>query len=266
MVDLNDVELQGRAVLPLRELVASGLLPGVLGGKSQALAVVTEEGISCVVKPREKLPMAPLEYALEAFGTLLAGRLGIPTPQAFAVRIDEDLAAAAPPLKGSTGLVFGSRYLGSAMPWPTGTTLLPHEVREAAASLFAFDIFIHNPDRKKGTNPNLFQRKGGFVAYDYEQAFCFAWANILFAPEPHTDPLADVVRDHVFSGMFGQADPSRLKGFTESLLELGDDELSEIANQIPKEWRTGKAQEKMDAIVAVLRDRKGDPSAWLPTL
>lgn len=86
MADRDD-ELQSRQPSRLRELVAAGLLSGVLGGKSRAVAVVTEEGITCVVKPRENLLLAPLEYALETYGTLLAGRLGIPTPECFAVRI-----------------------------------------------------------------------------------------------------------------------------------------------------------------------------------
>ena len=262
----NDDELQGRQPTALRQLVASGLLPVELGGKSQALAVVTEEGIPCVVKPREKLVLAPLEYALETYGTLLAGRLGIPTPQAFAVRIDVDLANVAPKLKGSTGLVFGSRYLESAMPWPTGSQLLPPELREAAASLFAFDLFVHNPDRKKGRNPNLFQRKKGFVAYDYEQAFGFAWAVLIGAPPPETDPLLDVVRDHVFAGMFGQPSPDRLDHFKGSLGGLSDSEIADIAELIPKEWRTGADQGKIEVIVDVLKKRRMNAAAWLPTL
>lgn len=265
MADRDD-ELQSRQPSRLRELVAAGLLPGVLGGKSRAVAVVTEEGITCVVKPRENLLLAPLEYALEAYGTLLAGRLGIPTPECFAVRIGDDLARTVPTLSRSVGLVFGSRYLASAMPWPTGLKPLPPYLREPAARLLAFDIFIHNPDRKKGTNPNLFERGNGFVAYDYEQAFGFAWAQLIGAPPPSSDPLLDVVQAHVFAHLFGQPDPCRLDGFKADLLGLGDAELADIAGFIPEAWRSERNREIISTIVAVLQQRKNAPSPWLPSL
>ena len=45
-------------------------------------------------------------------------------------------------------------------------------VRTAAAAIVAFDVFVHNSDRRR-KNPNLFLRDRDLVAFDHAEAFTF---------------------------------------------------------------------------------------------
>ena len=98
---------------------------------------------------------------------------------------------------GSLGSAFGSEHLSSGTSQYTAD--LPDLcLRTPAAELVAFDVFIHNPDRRR-TNPNLFVSRGDLLAFDHGDAYCVLLP-ILGAPDPVRDALEKSVEEHACRG------------------------------------------------------------------
>ena len=144
-----------RFVQPLA-VKAYGVSRRMTSGRNQPLLVLARDGIGspwrCVVKARPRLAAPPSEYLFEWLGSALARRLGLTVPDPLAVTITSEFASAASmpfrtELNGSVGLVFGSRFVRSVSQQAGGHRLLPSQ-RETAAHVLAFDVFIHNSDRR----------------------------------------------------------------------------------------------------------------------
>jgi hypothetical protein len=213
--------------------------------------------VQCVVKPKGRLTMPPTEYLLEWVASALAHALAIRTPEPLAVEITDALAQAvdaefAADVRASVGLVFGSTY--AAKPFtqlPRDYALSPDQ-KDAAARILAFDVFIHNFDRR-AANQNLFVGRSDFLAFDHEAAFAFLLPVIGggdSVPDPVLDPCQGLVREHVFFGHLRGKKPS-FDGFRAGLEGLTDAFFAELVAATPAEWTTGAAAGKLDRIVDV---------------
>jgi hypothetical protein len=155
------------AVAPIRA-EAELVLRQLTSGKSHPLVVSarlpSDEVVECVVKLRSRIATAPTEYLLEWVAASLARSLGIKTPDSFEVAIGSDFVEAIDDSKiktdaaTSVGSVYGSRFLPAHAQW-VGEKLHP-DMRAAAGDLLAFDVCIHNVDRRTGNanvlvNPDL---------------------------------------------------------------------------------------------------------------
>ena len=256
------------------EVEANYVIRDGLSGQSRALAVACsgvadapDKAVRCVVKLPSRLSgRAPLVYLVEAVGSLLARRLAITTPRPYAVRITDAIArSVAPSIKvdfqQSIGVVFGSEFQGPPfVPWTMGR-LLPSELRQAAAEVLAFDVFIHNVDRRK-TNPNLLATRDQVLAFDHGECFSFILPTF-GAPPPEEDPLNDVLDKHVFTGLFGRKLPS-LDEFRERVCGLDDADFDALPSLVPVEWQQGTAAGKIERIIEVLKKRRDCIDRWLP--
>jgi len=108
-------------------------------------------------------------------------------------------------LVASIGLCFGSEYVAEGFTQYVAG-VVPSSMREAAASVLAFDVFVHNPDRR-ADNPNLFVDRSGYLVFDHEQAFSFLLPLLAATEPPETSPALDIVDRHVFRRAFGRSDP-----------------------------------------------------------
>lgn len=108
-------------------------------------------------------------------------------------------------------------------------------LRPLAAEIFAFDLLIQNPDRRRD-NPNLLWSDDDLFICDHEQAFSFLMGVIGWQP-PWVGLGADFMRHHVFfqqlTGL--EHDWSRMAG---ALDALTDARLEEYIEAVPTEWRT----------------------------
>ena len=115
----------------------------------------------------------------ELLGNLLGCELGLTTATPAIINIS-DVAAATfnHSLHGrgfqvAAGLAAGCLYLpGMSSPVPDAP-LEDGEI-EAAARLYAFDLFTQNPDRTT-RKPNCGWSSGRLVAFDFELCFSFTW-------------------------------------------------------------------------------------------
>lgn len=255
------------------ELEAEMAIRRLSSGRTQPIALrarapnPSAESVECVVKPRQRLTMPPLEYLCEWVGSAVALALGLRTPRPQRVRIDSVFADSVidpelrQDLRGSVGLAFGSEYVSDAFTQYAAGLVLSSTQRAAAAMVLGFDVFVHNPDRR-ATNPNLFVDRSGFLVFDHEQAFSFLLP-LIGAPPPETSGALDIVEHHVLRHAFGRSGPD-FGPFREALSKLDDPTLEAIAESVAEEWTIGAAQAKLPRIMEVLAERRDKLDKWLP--
>lgn len=238
-------------------------------GRNQPLLLLTRDGagdhLSCVVKARPRLAAPPSEYLFEWLTAALARRLGLTVPDPLAVTITSEFASGVSEpfhmeLNSSVGLVFGSRLVEMSERKPRGQGL-PASQREAAAQVLAFDVFIHNSDRRAANN-NLFIDHDNIVLFDHELAFDFLLPAI-GATDPVLDHCPSIVERHVFFDPLRQG-PPKLDRFRAALVALDDDFFADLEALTPVEWTVDQARGKLSRIVEVLRKRRDAVDDWLP--
>jgi len=244
-------------------------------GRNGAVLVLArgDDGVAvdCVAKlakavASDQAAMLPVPYLCEWLATAIAGVLGIRTPAPYEVVITKEYAEAITDEKqrriaiGSLGSAFGCEHVSGGT--SQYTLDLPDPcLRTPAAELVAFDVFIHNVDRRR-ENPNLFVSRGDLVAFDHGDAFSFLLP-ILGAPDPATDELAKVVEQHACRPWLHRREFS-LERFREALALLTDEVLRQIATATPPAWQVGLADGKLSYIVEVLKKRRDAVAEWLP--
>jgi hypothetical protein len=227
--------------------------------------------LECIVKlakamAKEHAAMLPIPYLCEWLAAAIGRALGIRVAVPLEVFITREYAEALTDPKqraialGSLGSAFGCQHVSAGS--SQYTVDLPDPcLRTPAAELVAFDVFIHNPDRRK-TNPNLFVSRGDLFAFDHGDAFSFLLP-ILGAPDPVTDALDKCVEEHACRGWLHKRDFS-LDRFREALELLTDQVFDEIVAVTPPAWTSGHAQGKMGFVVDVMKKRRDAVNDWLP--
>jgi len=252
-----------------RAVKAYGVSRRMRSGRNQPLLVLARDAtggvLRCVVKPRPRLAAPPSEYLFEWLGSTLARRLGLTVPDPLAVTItSEFVSAASKPfrteLNGSVGLVFGSRFVTMTDRKPRSHGLVASQ-RETAAQVLAFDVFIHNSDRR-AVNNNLFIDRNDILLFDHELAFDFLLP-IIGAVDPVLDHCPSIVEQHVFFDPLRQH-PPKLDRFRAALARLDDNFFADLEAATPVEWTVDHARGKLSRIVEVLRRRRDAVDDWLP--
>lgn len=209
--------------------------------------------------------MPPTEYLFEWVAAALARELGIRVPEPYAVMISRAFADSIndPVIRQdaqrSCVLSFGCHFLpGPLTQW--APVLAGHpEHRQAASELLAFDTFIHNYDRR-AVNPNILVHRDELVGIDHDSAFGFCM--VVGAPDPASDPLLDVVRQHA-AGLPLKGTLGSLAGFRKAIRDVTNGWFDELRAATPPEWTTGAASGRLDKIVAVLCERRDRVDHWL---
>lgn len=215
-----------------------------------------------VIKWRGALETKGKGLIAELLASLLADDLGLPVPKPFFVEVEAGfivgegkpkLAAIA---RDSVGLNFGSEKLPAGVgTWPKDKPI-PVLLRPLAAEVFAFDVLIQNPDRRRD-NPNLLWSGNELYLCDHEQAFSFLMGVIGWQP-PWTGQGSDFFRKHVFyqqlTGLAHNWD--RLNGALEALT---DTRLNEYLDAVPNEWRSNN--DAADQIAEYLRKARQNRTA-----
>lgn len=138
------------------------------------------------------------------------------------------------------------------------------DLREAAVSLVAFDVFIHNPDRRI-TNPNLLVSRDTFLAIDHDDAFSFVLPILGNPPDPAEDPLYELLEQHVLARGLGRKVPP-LDRFRAAVSAMTDDQLQAIGEVTPPAWQLGLSDGKLAKILDVMRRRRDALERWLPNV
>lgn len=242
-------------------------------GRNKALHIsaraVSGETVDCVTKVpglMENPTLHPAPCLFEGLASLLASQLGVTTPRPYEVILSREFAesvdhpSVSAGLSRSLGSVFGSQFVPGT-PMVRGE-LLDIGLRRAGSVLLAFDVFVHNLDRR-AENPNAFTTRDDVIAFDHGEAFPFVFPMIL-APDPRVDPLHKVVIDHPMAPLVRRKGPAGLDAFRDDLAALNDARLDEIAAAVPAAWKVGQATGKLEKIVEILRARRDAVESWLP--
>jgi len=162
----------------------------------------------------------------------------VPTP--FLVEVDADFYTGisdpelAERFRNSPGLNFGTRHLGAGYTtWPQESSI-PSSLLQDASEIFAFDMLIQNPDRRKD-KPNLLRKGDELVIFDHEMAFSFLYA-LVSDEYPWDGRGMDFAINHIFyGGLKGKRlSWDRMQGALEA---VNDERLGMYVNAIPDDWR-----------------------------
>ena len=233
------------------------------GRTRPCLALCTDEqgnDYEVVIKWRAGMETKETGLICELMAALLAIDLDLPAPKPFIVDVAPNfiVGEGKPELSAiatkSAGLNFGCQKLPPGVgTWPKDKPI-PFLLRPLAAEIFAFDVLIQNPDRRRD-NPNLLWSDDEIFLCDHEQAFSFLMGVIGWQP-PWTGQGTDFLRHHVFyqqlTGL--QINWSRLIG---ALDALTDARLEEYIEAVPNEWRSNSkaAEEIADYLREARRNR-----------
>ena len=136
--------------------------------------------------------------------------------------------------------------------WPQGRSI-PGTMMQDTAEIFAFDLMVQNPDRRKG-KPNLLRKGDELAIFDHEMAFSFLYA---LAPDeyPWDGKGMGFAKDHVFyDGLKGHnVTMERMQGALEA---IDDRRFGMYVDAIPGDWRNDNkdASERIKDYLKQARD------------
>lgn len=222
---------------------ATMLRPMSTGRTKPCLMLCTDDsGSDCeaVIKWRGGKEMTERGLVCELMTAMLADDLDLPVPKPFIVEVapnfmvGEGKPELAAIVKKSAGLNFGSQKLPPGVStWPKDKPI-PVALRPLAADIFAFDVLIQNPDRRRD-NPNLLWTDDEIFLCDHEQAFSFLMGVIGWQP-PWTGQGTEFLRNHVFYQQLTGIQHN-FDRFSGALDALTDARLNEYIEAVPNEWR-----------------------------
>lgn len=195
----------------------------------------------------------------ELMTALFARDLDLPVPEPFLVEIDSGFHAGvadqehAKRFREGVGVNFGIKFLGPGyMTWPQERSI-PGSLLQDAAEIFAFDLIVQNPDRRKD-KPNLLRKSDELAIFDHEMAFSFLYA-LVRDEYPWDGKGMGFAKDHIFHLELKGADFSwdRIQGALES---IDDHRLGMYVAAIPDDWRQDRkdAPEQIQGYLVKARD------------
>ncbi len=180
----------------------------------------------------------------ELISALLASRLGLAVPTPAIVEVPAAFAelvpdSAADAVRDGGGPNFGSVLVEPGhTTWPQGTPIRGRLV-DLAAEVFAFDLLVQNPDRRRG-NPNLLARSESLVVIDHDQAFSFLYLPMIGGagmPWEAKDHASDFgyMRNHLFYSELRGSRPN-LGPFLTRLHGLQKADIRGLVDHVPEAW------------------------------
>lgn len=206
----------------------------------------TGERSEYVVKFKGSPQMFPGSSGKELLGAFIALQVDLQVAAPAIVHISADFVDTMEPgheniavAAKSIGFNFATGYMGLGYQEPMQGQKFPDEVLQKLMDLFAFDVFISNPDRRVG-KPNFITNGQDIFVYDHEMAFSFL--EVLFGGsiEPWLIPDADVywIGNH-FSYSMLKGRNINFTGFAERLGLLDDGFWLKARQLMPPEWDNG---------------------------
>jgi hypothetical protein len=257
------------SAIQIPRVQAATVLRAMSSGRTKpCLMLCTDDaGNTCeaVIKWRGGKEMSERGLVCELMTAMLAIDLDLPVPKPFIVEVapnfnvgenKPELSAIA---RQSAGLNFGCERLPSgAATWPKDKPI-PVLLRPLGAEVFAFDVMIQNPDRRRESpnGPNLLWAEDEIYLYDHEQAFSFLMGVIGWQP-PWTGGGTEFCRNHVFFQQLTGI-PHNFDRLSGALQALTDARLKEYVDAVPYEWRSNN--DAADRIAEYLQQARQNRAA-----
>jgi hypothetical protein len=173
----------------IRSVDAVEFLGVARSGRNAPLQVLaeTDDGnrVEVFLKPSGRPELGIEGIANELFAACIAGHVGLPICEPLIVTMAPEWVNSIPDqglrnvLRASSNAAFGSRSAGDGWRIWTPEDRIYGDRRMPALSIFAFDAFTGNDDRR-AEKPNLLIKGDDFRAIDHE--LCFRFRMKLFPP------------------------------------------------------------------------------------
>jgi hypothetical protein len=216
--------------------------PPLLGTADCPAICRCDDSCDYAIKDGQKHPLVPHS---EWFCTRLADLLGIPGPECQILEMPDGR------------LVFGSRWEGGVV---TGGGPLPAWVAKVQSGemridglripltrIYAYDLFIHNPDRHGG-NFLVREQHNGFalLAFDYSRAWAVNATPLPRDPFDKNHPSERTIKcQRQLSQVWGSSyiDLAEADTFLGKIKRIPKQEIVRIIDQHPKNWLPSKARQ-----------------------
>jgi hypothetical protein len=180
--------------------------------------------------------------AREVIGALLGQYFVLPIPLIAIVDIPAKLVTSTQDtrvvekLLRSPGYNFGSKMVETEF---VPFRVLKETDRQTATEIFAFDMLIHNVDRRID-KLNVFQTSDGLVILDHEMAFSYAHPDTYLGGLPEPWEIARALPNYKTHPFYGHLKGNHLPfdSFERRLREIDNDLLDQIEAQVPVGWRS----------------------------
>ncbi len=213
-----------------------------------------------VVKFRNAARMSPDASMRELVASFIAMQMDIPVVEPVIVEIIPSFVDL---LKGndswavanrSLGYNYGSRYIREHTTLLLNKGLNNHQL-PFAQDIFAFDMFIQNPDRTKN-KPNLLMEGNNMIILDHEIAFGFVFAPFITANlwEMKVDDKTWIRQHCLFPHIKGKE--YNFEGFSAKLDNLTKTFWDKAARLLPEEWRSDQFATIKNILSRICADRK----------
>lgn len=174
----------------------------------------------------------------ELFACELGKRLGIPVAAGVVVEIDDRLGSAIPDLaavlRSGVGPHFGSKHHAGGYAVFSGNYAVPNDLVPVAIDIFAWDMLLQNPDRRK-SNPNLLFNGSQFLVIDHE--FACAFEALIGGCDPFRLHGTQLEKEHVLRFAFiRHVGPTLFDGFASRLSTLQLRHVEELVGALPATW------------------------------
>lgn len=153
----------------------------------------------------------------------------------------------------SIGLNFGCKYFPGYWEFIKGQMPNDNQYKEAE-KIYAFDIFIANPDRRV-EKQNMLTDGDKVLIFDHELAFSFVM-DIIKNPTPWLIGPADLswIKNHYFYNILRQNEHN-FDTFVESFNVLDNNFWANVNVLIPKEWVTSQVNEIQINLELLVKNR-----------
>lgn len=196
-----------------------------------------------VLKYRNEERMNETTCRRELLAAWMAAEMDIAVPEPVIIAVDSNFVASVPRefqaimTSKALGLNIGSRYIsGNATFQPK--PVLPTDLHQTAARIFAFDLMLQNADRRD-EKPNSFLAEGKIYVYDHELSFGFLSMLPMFAnPTPWllNDTDVKAAKQHLFYPTISQNRNINWEAALSSVVQLTPHFWKRATELIPQEW------------------------------
>jgi hypothetical protein len=228
-------------------------------GGSQSQLMLGDDRNLWVVKFKNN-PQHLKSLVNELIATRMAETIGLSVPKSGIVDVSQVLIEGNPKLfidhgrgwreKCSSGLQFGSQFVGGLMPGQVIDFLPGHQLHsvrnlEEFAGMLAFDKWTSNTDRRQAVFRRT-ARETQYGAVFIDQGFCFSGSKWIFQDVP---PQGVYAHRSAYSAVTSW---SSFEPWLTHIEQFSPDVLWEIAEAVPPEWYWGDTYDLEELVETLL--------------
>jgi hypothetical protein len=223
----------------------------------EGVCTKTYEKTEYVVKYKNAERMNEDACARELIASYIANEIGLTIAEPVIININREFTDTLIGVDGyslavkSLGKNFGCKYIPGGITFLLNQCLSPKQL-SLAESIFAFDVFIANPDRTS-LKPNMMSVGDDILVYDHELAFSFV-LDIFGRKNPWIVSDKDLfwIKNHYFFPTL-KNNFNDFERFTRELSRIDENFWNKVSVLVPEEWNTTnqlkKIQDNLDDLI-----------------